>query len=307
MDSEPVAGKPEVDLGRRHPPLGVLFAVLVLLIGAAATFWTAETIMFDWFAWGLPLLAVIAGRIGVMFGIAVALVVLSLTCWKHPQRRKASGAAGALFLVATVAAFLQGIIATAMIISAADSYRNYSAYLTQVNAVVTKLEAGRISVNGPIGPTLMEDIGRLHGPSESIKTIEISSEGGLVHVAFALARMVEDQKISVVVNDYCLSACILIAVASPESYAEKTAVFGFHRISSLADITTEIWQYAISIQDTEAREFLRQHGVPESVLAESDKHGPDTVYEVSAKYMVDVGAIKGLMFNGEVVAVGPKR
>jgi ATP-dependent protease ClpP protease subunit len=306
MDSETIVSKPEVNLDRRHAPLGVLFAVLVLLIGAAATFRIAENIVFDWFAWRLPMLAVIACSIGVMFGIAAALVVLSLICWKHPQRRKASGAAGALFLVAALAAFLQGINAAAMIISAVDSYRNYSAYLTQVNAVVTKLEAGRISINGLIGPTLMEDIGQLHGPSEPIRAIEITSEGGLVDVAFALARMVEDQKISVVVSDYCLSACILIAVASPESYAEKTAVFGFHRVSPLAEITSEIWQHAVNIQDTEARVFLRQHGVPESILAESDKHGPDTVYEVSAKYMVDAGAIKSLMFNGEVIAVGPK-
>ena len=127
-----------------------------------------------------------------------------------------------------------------------------------------------------------------------------------MYVAFALARMVEDQKISVVVSEYCMSACILIAVASPESYAEKTAVFGFHRVSPLAEITSEIWQDAVNIQNTEAREFLRGHGVPESILAESDKYGPDMVYEVPAKFMVDAGAIKGLMLNGEVIAVGPK-
>ena len=306
MEKETIVDKLKVSSERWHAPVWFLFVILVLLIGAAITFRATETFLLDWLAWRLPVLAIIASRIGVMFAIAVAFVALSLICWKHPQRYKASGAAGILFLAAAATAFVQGIIVAAMLISAADDYRSYSAYLIQANAKVTELEPGRISITGQIGPTLMEDIGQLLGPSESISTIEITSEGGLVGVAFILARMVEDQNIPVLVTNYCYSACILIAVASPESSAEKATIFGFHRVSPLAEIKSEVSQYEFNIRNTEAWEFLKQHGVPESLLLESDRHGPDTVYEVSASDMVAAGAIKSLVFNGSVIAVGPK-
>ena len=242
-----------------------------------------------------------------MFSIAAALVFLSLICWKHPKRYETSTSASILFLAAAATAFVQSIIVTAMLITAADDYQNHLAYLVQANAKVTKLAPGQISITGQLGPTLMEDIRQVLEPSELISNIQITSEGGLVDVAFMLARMVEDQRIAVMVTNYCYSACILIAVASPDSSVEKATIFGFHRVSPLATIVSEIYQSGVYNWNTEAREFQRRHGVPEAFLIESERHGPDSLYEVSADEMVKVGAIKNLLFNGKVILVGPKR
>lgn len=52
--------------------------------------------------------------------------------------------------------------------------------------------------------------------------------------------------------------------------------------------------------------FLKAHGVPDEMLAEASKYGSDEVLEVSARRMVEVGAIKYLMADGKIIATGPK-
>jgi hypothetical protein len=121
------------------------------------------------------------------------------------------------------------------------------------------------------------------------------------------SRQVEREGISVIVHDYCHSACILVAVASAESYADKNAVFGFHRTSPVAEIESEIARYSTDILEKESVEFLRQRGVPDKTLAEAAKHGPDSLHLVMAGEMVEFGAIKGIVSEGQVTSIGSKR
>lgn len=239
--------------------------------------------------------------------VAALGFAVTVWTWKHPSRRRASRFAGALFLSASSVLLFQLVNLIAFLVAVPDIYRLANAQLAAPNATVIKTGAASASIVGPIGPNLMRDFMELERQGGSIEAIEITSEGGLVDQALQLARYVEARRTKVVVRGQCSSACILIGIASPESYADADAVYGFHRPSALADLSSEIAIYFTEQSKETFHAFLKQHGVPESVLVEAAKHGRESLYEVSARDMAKFGAIKGVVADGELVTIDGRR
>jgi hypothetical protein len=144
----------------------------------------------------------------------------------------------------------------------------------------------------------MRDFRAIEEKYGSIHTLKISSVGGLVDQALRLAEHVERRRLTVVAEGQCLSACILIAVASPHSYATPDAVFGFHHTSPIAELTSPAARFGVEALGSQSRAFLRAHNVPDKVLVEASKHGADSVYIVSPKEMVAFGAIREIVPKG---------
>jgi len=249
-------------------------------------------------------LAAVAVIIGVM---ASASVYLAAATRRHAARRQASKLAGGTFLLALVAALYGLVSFVAFLITAPDNYRALTAAAFSEDARVLLAAPGTVSIEGMLGPNLVRDFMLLEKSVGPILTVHVSSPGGLVDQALELARYVEARLITVIVSGTCSSACIVIAVASLRSYADAGVSFGFHHTSPLAETTSQIALYAQEQAWIEYRDYLRQHGVPENVLAEAAKlHGETALHWVSAETMVDHGAIKGLISGGEVVKVGNK-
>jgi hypothetical protein len=201
---------------------------------------------------------------------------------------------------------LEMAILTSYFLWASDIYRMTVAAEDFDNGIVQSLGDGRVAFVGSIGPTLMRDLATVETQNGSFRVLEITSDGGLMDQALLLAQEVETRRISVVVRARCLSACVAVAVASPESYAESGAIFGFHRTALVADAVSEITQIEGQQFNQLYFDFLRQHGVPEAILQQGIERGADEIYEVPAAEMVDAGAIKGLISGERVIRIGPK-
>jgi membrane-bound ClpP family serine protease len=241
------------------------------------------------------LAAAIGTHILALCLIAVFGAVVSIVSWRHPARRRASGTAGLVFVFSVVGLIFQVVNAVSFAIFSRDNYWITLAVDSSEDAEVTVLASSRVRIDGTIGPNLMRDFMALERASGPFLGLEINSPGGLVDQALQLARFVEDGRIPVIVRQECLSACVLVAVASPASYAEEDAIFGFHRTSPVADVTSEIAIFGMAEADKEANSFMQQHGVPEEVLKEASRHGPDSMYVITASEMVESGTIEGIL------------
>src|SRR5262249_1108884 len=156
---------------------------------------------------------------------------------------------------AVCAGFFQITNFAAFLVASDDSYRALKSVEDWGNANIVPTEAG-VKIEGPIGAHFMRDFRAIEAEHGPVRTIEITSEAALVDQALALAHEVKNRNLTVIVRKACLSACVLVAIASSESYADEDAVFGFHRVSPVAEFSTEISQYSMIQTSEESRSFL---------------------------------------------------
>lgn len=62
-----------------------------------------------------------------------------------------------------------------------------------------------------------------------VKTLWITSHGGLIDPAEQLASRVRSLRVEVVAEDYCISACVMVLVASPNAAAVTETEITFHQ------------------------------------------------------------------------------
>lgn len=235
------------------------------------------------------------------------LPVLGASCviaaWQHPARQRASAGASIVLLVACCGALYELAQFGAFVIQVPDLTRVLIVLNRAPDATIFPLGEGRVAIAGVLGPHLVRDYRRLetaHGP---IRTVVLTSPGGLVEPALALARHLEAQQPTVIVTRECSSACILLAVASRKSIADPAMSFGFHHTYPLVSPQSAIVVYALEQQWREYRDFLAAHGVPAAVLDEAATHGPDSLYSVPARDMVAYGAIRQVL-SGDRLPTG---
>ncbi len=243
----------------------------------------------------IDLMAAMALHMLAMVAMALLGLRSALLLWRHPARRLGRGAAGLLFLLATCLVVYQAANAGAYLLAFRDLHAITMALDDSPNARMRPLPSGSLLIEGPLGPSLMRDFLAADAAFGPFATIEITSPGGFVVHALELAAFVERHGLTVVVRGECLSACVPIAVASSASFAEPDAVFGFHRVSTAVELTSEMAGYTLELLDRDMLEFLRRHRVPESVLREAARHGGDSMHFVSARDMVAMGIISGVL------------
>lgn len=239
------------------------------------------------------------GHAQVLTVIAFAAALLSLClasfCWRKMRSDEPSAAKGSAFLFGAVVTLLQTCAAYSFYSTAEDTDNTLLGMRDMGNAIVTQVGSGHILVKGPIGQSIIDDILVFDTQQAPLKLIEIESEGGLVGEALMLASMIEAKKIEVLVDDYCLSACILIAVASTHLKAHENSVFGFHRTYAVAETNSELFKVGAGQLGVDSRSFLKSHGVSEAILTEADKFGPDETYDVTAADMAKTGIVKEIL------------
>lgn len=252
-----------------------------------------------------PVMTVMAIASGSLM-FAAGGVYLAALLWAHPGRMKGSGLAGPLFLLSALFALYEVIEFSRTAIQLPDITRLITAWAQQEDARIVALGDGVVALAGTLGPNLVQDFLRTDRESGPINMVRISSPGGLVEPALELAKMFESRRITVVIEGECSSACLLLAVASPRSFSEANVVFGFHRVSPIADADSEIVLYSVNESWIAYRAYLESHGVPSSVMDEASKHGPSTLHPVPAFDMANYGAIKGIISEGKIIYTGSK-
>jgi hypothetical protein len=87
---------------------------------------------------------------------------------------------------------------------------------------------GLIVLDGVIGFGTFESLYEQYTWND-VTTIHLTSGGGLLDEAKKIALFVGDKEIAIWVSSTCESACVIIALASPEIYVAPNALFGLFR------------------------------------------------------------------------------
>lgn len=231
-----------------------------------------------------------------VFATAIFGTWLAIALWRNPNRSRAGSARVGLFaLLAGVGAAFELAHAASWALAGRDVYRLMVASEATEDALVTILQPNRLRVDGPIGPNFKRDILSKAARMSSLQSVEITSTGGLVGQALEVAEFIERHDINVVVRNYCLSACVLVAVGARETWADRTAIFGFHRVSPVADVSSDIAQYGMEAISASSAAYLVSHGVPQAVVDQAANYGPEQMLEFAAGDLLRMGVIQGIL------------
>jgi hypothetical protein len=154
--------------------------------------------------------------------------------------------------------------------------------------------AGKIFVDGVIGPKAYDNI-IVEVEALPPHALVIRSRGGLLDAAVDIATLVKNLSLPVYVQDYCESACVIIASASPQLTASSDAVFGFHRGASIVGGDDD-WSKFVSEQATDHLILiLRNNGIPEDILEVAASTPPNQMHHVAAAELLERGVIARLV------------
>lgn len=156
-----------------------------------------------------------------------------------------------------------------------------------------------VEFEGPIGRGLLRQLKSFETSYGAIALLRVKSPGGLLDEALRIAEYLRAKRIPVVTHGACDSACVILALASPNSFAEKTLRYGFHQAYSAVRDDTEIGDESLGRGIEVSRAYFLLHGVPADVLNEAAHFPPDQVFYVPAMTLLKSGSLKALVEEGE--------
>jgi hypothetical protein len=238
----------------------------------------------------LPPAWVLTVWVGAGLALLAASAISATQLWRAAERddaRRPDGLRLTAALVAGIGAalsmaeFSQAPRAAA-VAEATESLRDYRfAY---------DAETRTLRVRGAIGPgfarTLKAALAR-----QPVERIEIASGGGLVQEALRAGKTIERRKLVVVARDRCASACIVLLMSGRERWAAYDMPLEFHALSPVA----QTWTPAAWRERRRAEAFLRRRGVPDALLTESNRIGPDYMLPAASIDLVGSGLLTGLV------------
>jgi multisubunit Na+/H+ antiporter MnhB subunit len=289
---------PGPDHSPRRIPLASLVIVVLLLAGlvlAALIAFRPDVVPYA--IWRFVPWLIQGGAITAAMFQGAMLVVVAFLLYRLCLRYRRSGRrpyAGSAVAIGTLVLTFSAIATSSLLyhlpdlVGAEEASKDLEDYFLAVNDA-----AHSVYLFGPIGPGLLTSLLAAEQKSGPIARFEIDSEGGLVSEAMDVADYLAKNNVEVVAHNICDSACIVIALASPRSFADRDMSFGFHRVYAPVESAYLDYWADVSWQGTQA--YLREHKVPDDIVEHAADYGPDRVLEVPAETLVRSGALKGLV------------
>lgn len=157
-----------------------------------------------------------------------------------------------------------------------------------------------IVVNGDVGNGFGKAVTDALAAMPDPVHVEITSEGGLVAEALEAALAIEARKGAVVTaRESCDSACIIVLMAGAERKAETGMELGFHAASGTVQDSERLTIFGFDLdeflEDRSGDAFLRRRGVPQEIIAETNRRGHERLYPLDAETLLARGVLTGLV------------
>ena len=154
-------------------------------------------------------------------------------------------------------------------------------------------ENGLAYLGGEIGYETLLSLIQLN-ENKTIRYIELNSPGGIIEAAMGIDRYLVEEGISVLVEEKCESACVLIAIGQKPLYVKQTAKFGFHNAASLADKNSQRGRLSSQAGSDYMFTELLKKGIPQNIIREAELTPAEAMYYVSGLELIRLGLAKAL-------------
>jgi len=141
-------------------------------------------------------------------------------------------------------------------------------------------------LNGIIGQKSFDMLKNINNIG-TIEVLKLNSPGGLIGNAIEIAEFIKKNNISIIVEDECSSACVIIAISSEKLYTSLHSKFGFHNAASIAKPKSEIGKFSSTKGSREMFSFLQKNGIPIDIIDVAKNTDSSEIYYVSGSEFIN--------------------
>jgi ATP-dependent protease ClpP protease subunit len=174
-----------------------------------------------------------------------------------------------------------------VVVSAISIWRSYEfIFPSQKEVVTAEAEAiqplpisddgSTIFLSGDINYPIYRSFLRTLDENKGAKTVTLSSPGGIIFAARAIANKITERKLNTKVEENCFSACTLIFLSGGTRQLEENGKLGFHLYATETMLTASILD--IEEQVEKDKEYLRSRGVAEDFILEAYSTPPTEIW-----------------------------
>ncbi|MEP3418916.1 MAG: hypothetical protein ABJN77_12870 [Lentilitoribacter sp.] len=112
--------------------------------------------------------------------------------------------------------------------------------------------------------------------NNKIKTVMLSSDGGIIFAARAMVLKITEMGLNTKVEEKCYSACTLIFMAGRNRELGESGELGFHLYATKSTLTASILD--IDAQVEKDKDYLRARGVSQDFIKNAYSTPPDQIW-----------------------------
>jgi hypothetical protein len=176
-----------------------------------------------------------------------------------------------VFWMSYAAVLLMGVITTEQTARLLTGMERHVSPTLLVELPRLPMENGRVDLIGPIDFDMFEGL-KVMTEQQIVRSIALHSDGGSIHAARGLVRLIREAKLPTRAEGPCRSACALVFLAGSERSLGPNGSLGFHAYASgqssgagklvlgdpLAELKKDLeWVRSIGISEEFTRRILR--------------------------------------------------
>lgn len=140
-------------------------------------------------------------------------------------------------------------------------------------------------INYPIYRSFLHTLAENKG----VETVILSSPGGIIFAARAIANKISELGLNTKVEDNCFSACTLIFLSGDTRQLAEIGQLGFHLYATESMVTASVLD--IEEQVKKDKDYLRSRGVSEDFIQEAYRTPPTEIWVPSRERLVSAGIL----------------
>ena len=196
---------------------------------------------------------------------------------------------------------LVAMLSTAIVlVSASSIWRSYTVIYPPQEKAVT-IETARIQplpisddgsivfLSGDINYPIYRSFLHTLAENKGIETVILSSPGGIIFAARAIANKITELGLNTKVEDNCYSACTLIFLSGDTRQLAKNGQLGFHLYATESMVTASVLDIEEQVEKDKA--YLRSRGVAEDFIQEAYHTPPTEIWVPSRERLEKAGVL----------------
>ena len=155
-----------------------------------------------------------------------------------------------------------------------------------------EFEPDTVTFSGSIGLKTLDSFNSILNIADIKRVIIDFSSGGLISGALEIAKVFEDLELEIVVTNYCVSSCVIIATSGKVLLTTNNSLFGFHSSAALGDVSENSAYLNVIEGNKLMSAALRKNGFSEEILRRITSTSSDSMYYITGYQLIDENLAK---------------
>ena len=171
--------------------------------------------------------------------------------------------------------------------------KKVTATASEIKLLEVSDDGHTIFINGDINYPLYTSFLATLEENNQIKTVMLSSDGGIIFAARAMVIKITENGLNTKVKENCYSACTLIFMAGRNRELGDRGELGFHFYATKSTLTASILD--IDAQVEKDKDYLRTRGVSEGFINTAYSTPPDEIWVPNKDQLERSGILTPIM------------